>query len=305
MITPTKFVWLDGKFVEWDKAQVHFLTHSLHYGTAIFEGIRSNETHKGPAIFRLKEHLKRFYNSAKIMQMKVPYSFDEVFHACKELVSMNKLDSCYIRPLAFFGYGRMGIGSSDCTVNMGIAAWHWGAYLGQKGVENGIRVKVSSYASHDANIVMTKSKTSGNYSTFTLAKNEAVQAGYDEAVMLDPDGFVSEGSAENIFIFRDNHLITPPKESILEGVTRDSILQLARDFKIPVKEEKFSRDTLYTADEAFLSGTAAEIAPIIEVDNRVIGTGKPGHVTTKLQKKFFDITRAKDKKYYKWLEFVK
>ncbi len=297
---------MNGKFVEWDKAQVHFLTHSLHYGTGIFEGIRCNLTSRGPAIFRLHEHLKRLFNSAKIMRMRMPFNEKQLFDACIELVKKNEVDSCYIRPLAYFGYGKMGVGTLDCHVDVGIACWPWGAYLGgEKGEKKGIRVKVSSFSSHDVNIVMTKSKTTGNYSTFSLAKNEAALAGYDEAVMLDPDGYVSEGSAENIFIVRDGFLWTPPKENVLEGITRDSILKVASDLKIPTKEEKFSRDILYTADEAFLSGTAAEIAPIIDVDDRTIGEGRPGPVTTRLQKKFLEITHGKDKKYAKWLTIVR
>ncbi len=305
MISPTKFVWMNGKRVEWDKAQVHFLTHSLHYGSAIFEGIRANHTPHGPAIFRLSDHLKRFYNSAKIMRMKIPFEFETIFQACTDLVAHNGLKSCYIRPLAFYGYGVMGVGTLDAPVSLGIAAWPWGSYLGVEGEKKGIRVKVSSFASHDVNIVMTKSKTTGNYATFGLAKNEAVLAGFDEAIMLDPDGYVSEGSAENIFIVRDGYLMTPPKGNVLEGITRDSILALAHDLKIPVKEERFSRDMLYTADEAFLCGTAAEVTPIVDVDDRVIGQGHPGPMTHKLQKKFLDIIHGRDKKYFKWLTFVK
>lgn len=304
MIQSPKFAWMNGKFVRWDDANIHFLTHSLHYGGAIFEGIRCNKTPRGPGIFRLEEHLRRFYNSAKIMQMRIPHPVEDVYKACVELVKRNELESCYIRPLAYF-YESMGVGTLDCAVGMGIAAWHWGSYLGKKGEEKGIRAKISSFSSHDVNILMTKSKTSANYATFGLAKNEARLAGYDEAIMLDPLGYVSEGSAENVFMVRDGYLMTPSRANILEGVTRDSIIEIARDLKIPFKEEKFSRDMLYTADEAFLCGTASEVVPIDTVDDRRIGTGHPGPITKKLQSKFFDAMYGKDKKYYKWLEFVK
>ena len=301
----TEFIWMNGKMVKWKDATTHFLTHSLHYGTAVFEGIRCYDTEKGPAVFRLKEHVKRLFDSAHIMQMPVPYNPQQINDVIKQVVAENKLRQCYIRPLIYYGYGIMGLATKGAKVDVGIAAWPWGTYLGDEGVKNGIRMKIASVMRHHPNIMMTKSKTSANYANSTMAKMEAINAGFDEAIMLDPQGFVSECSGENIFIVRNGVLMTPPTSNALEGITRASILEVAKNEGIEVAEQLFPRDTLYTADEAFLTGTAAEVTPIKEVDNRIIGGGKPGPVTKKLQAKFFDIVKGKEKKYEKWLDYVK
>lgn len=305
MIKPTKFIWFNGKFVKWKDARVHVLSHSLHYGTAVFEGIRANKTQDGPAIFRLDAHIKRFVNSAKIMQMNTKFSYKDFFNACIQTVKKNNLESCYIRPLIFFGYGKMGLDTVGAPVEAVVAAWHWDSYLGKKAIERGASVKISSFTRHHPDVMMTKAKTSGNYANSTLAKMEAVNAGYDEAVMLDPQGYVCECSAENIFMVKNGELLTPAASNVLEGITRDSLLKIAFRMNIPVREEKFTRDQLYTADEAFLSGTAAEVTPIAEVDHRKIGDNKPGPITKLLQKKFFEITRGKDPDYQEWLTYVK
>jgi branched-chain amino acid aminotransferase len=299
-----EFIWMNGKMVNWNDATVHFLAHSLHYGTAVFEGIRCYDTKKGPAVFRLKAHMKRLLQSAHIMGMEVPYSQKELEDATKELIKKNKLKECYIRPLIFYGYGKMGLDTVGAKVDVGIAVWPWGAYLGDDGVKNGIRMKVSSFGRHHVNVMMTKSKTTGNYANSTLAKMEALKAGYDEAIMLDAQGYVSECTGENIFIVRNEKLITPPTTNALEGITRDAIIEIAVEEGIEAKEEHFTRDQLYLADEAFLTGTAAELTPIKEVDGRKIGEGKPGEITKKLQKKFFNVLHGKDPKYEKWLDFV-
>ena len=301
----TEFIWMNGKMVKWKDATTHFLTHSLHYGTAVFEGIRCYDTEKGPAVFRLKEHVKRLFDSAHIMQMPVPYNPQQINDVIKQVVAENKLRQCYIRPLIYYGYGIMGLATKGAKVDVGIAAWPWGTYLGDEGVKNGIRMKIASVMRHHPNIMMTKSKTSANYANSTMAKMEAINAGFDEAIMLDPQGFVSECSGENIFIVRNGVLMTPPTSNALEGITRASILEVAKNEGIEVAEQLFPRDTLYTADEAFLTGTAAEVTPIKEVDNRIIGAGKPGPITKKLQAKFFDIVKGKEKKYEKWLDYVK
>ena len=300
----TEFIWMDGKFVKWKDATTHFLTHSLHYGTAVFEGLRCYNTADGPAIFRLNDHIRRLFSSAHIMQMQVPFSEQEILNACKDVVKKNNLKECYIRPLVYYGYGVMGLATKGAKVDVGIAAWPWGTYLGDEGVKNGIRMKIASVMRHHPNIMMTKSKTSANYANSTMAKMEAINAGFDEAIMLDPNGFVSECSGENIFIVRNGILITPPTSNALDGITRASVIEVAKNDGIEVREEFFPRDKLYIADEAFLTGTAAEVTPIRDVDNRVIGGGKPGPITKKLQAKFFDIVKGKEKKYAKWLEYV-
>jgi len=300
----TEFIWMNGKLVPWKQATTHFLTHSLHYGTAVFEGIRCYNTEKGPAVFRLKEHVKRLFDSAHIMQMPVPFNQQQITAAINQVVKENKLKECYIRPLIYYGYGIMGLATKGVKVDVGIAAWPWGTYLGDEGIRNGIRMKIASVVRHHPNIMMTKSKTSANYANSTMAKMEAINAGYDEAIMLDPNGFVSECSGENIFIVRNGVLMTPPTSNALEGITRASIIEVAKDEGIEVKEPLFPRDTLYIADEAFLTGTAAEVTPIREVDSRVIGDGKPGPITKKLQAKFFGIVNGKEKKYEKWLDYI-
>ena len=305
MIKKAKKIWMNGKLVPWEKAKVHFLTHALHYGTGVFEGIRCYNTEKGPAIFRLDAHIERLFDSEKIIGFKVPYSKKKVREAVVKTIKANKLKECYIRPLVYFGYGKMGLNPIDCKIDIGIACWEWPTYLGKKGIENGIRAKVSSYARDNVNISLTKGKITGNYINSALAKVEAIRSGYDEAVMLDAEGFVSECSAENLFIVRDGVVLTVPKATILEGITRDSIIKIAKDLRMPCREEMLTRDQLYIADEAFMTGTAAEVTPMVEIDNRKIGSGKPGAITKKLQNAFFGIVRGENPKYKKWLTYVK
>ncbi len=301
MITGTDKIWMDGKFVSWGSAKVHVLTHTLHYGLGVFEGIRCYKTAKGPAIFRLDEHVERFFNSAHIFMMEIPFTRKEIRDAIIETVRVNRVKECYIRPLAYIGYGAMGLYPKDNPVRVSIAVWPWGAYLGDEGLEKGIRVKVSSFTRHHVNVDMTRGKVAGYYVNSQLAKKEAVACGYDEAVMLDTEGYVSEGSGENIFIVRDGVIKTTPLTSILEGITRDSIIRVAEYNRIQVYEERFTRDELYIADEAFLTGTAAEVTPVREVDGRRIGSGQRGELTKKLQSMFFRIVKGSDRKYESWL----
>ncbi|HHD10806.1 MAG TPA: branched-chain amino acid transaminase [Deltaproteobacteria bacterium] len=301
----TEKIWFNGKLVGWDEAKVHVLTHTLHYGLGVFEGIRCYRTEDGrSAIFRLEEHTERLFASAHVAQMEIPYSKEEINDAIVETVRANRLDEAYIRPIAFIGYGNMGLYPGDNPVDVVIAAWKWGAYLGEEGIKNGIRAKVSSFSRHHVNVSMTKAKIVGNYVNSILAKREVVSCGYDEAIMLDPDGFVSEGSGENIFIAKDGVLKTPPLTSILKGITRESVIEIAWDLGIEVVEERFTRDELYMADEAFFTGTAAEITPIREVDDRKIGNGKPGPITELVQKVFFEIIRGKNEQYKHWLKWI-
>ncbi|MBI4666758.1 MAG: branched-chain amino acid transaminase [Nitrospinae bacterium] len=297
-------IWLDGNFVEWDKAQVHVLTHTLHYGFGVFEGIRCYDTPKGPAIFRLEDHTKRLFTSAKIIGVDIPFSQQAINEAIKETVRVNKLKSGYIRPLVFLGDDKRGLNCIGATVRVAIAVWPWGAYLGEEALEKGINVKISSFTRHHENIFMTKAKICGAYVNSILAKTEAVRNGYDEAIMLDPSGHVAEGSGENIFIVRDGRLKTPPLTSVLEGITRDSIIKIADGMGIPVIEQYFSRDELYIADEAFFTGTAAELTPIRSVDGRIIGEDGMGPVTRRLQKAYFNVIHGKDNQFEKWLGFV-
>jgi branched-chain amino acid aminotransferase len=301
MIKGTDKIWMDGKFVSWDSAKVHVLTHTLHYGLGVFEGIRCYKTSKGPAIFRLDDHVDRFFNSAHIFMMDIPFTRKEIRDAIIETVRVNKVKECYIRPLAYIGYGAMGLYPKDNPIRVSIAVWPWGAYLGDEGIEKGIRVKVSSFTRHHVNVDMTRGKVAGYYVNSQLAKKEAVVCGYDEAVMLDTEGYVSEGSGENIFIVRNGVIKTTPLTSILEGITRDSIIRIAKDNRIPVNEERFTRDELYIAEEAFLTGTAAEVTPVREVDGRRIGSGQRGKLTQKLQSIFFRIVKGSDRKYDSWL----
>lgn len=296
---------MDGKFVDWDRATVHVLTHSLHYGLGVFEGIRCYETKKGPAIFRLDEHIDRLFGSAHIFLMDIPYTKKEIRDAIIGTVRINKIKECYIRPLAFIGYGAMGLYPKGNPVNVSIAAWSWGAYLGDDGLTKGIKVKTSSFIRNHVNANMTRGKVCGYYVNSQLAKKEAIACGYDEALLLDTEGYVSEGSGENIFMVRNGVLKTTPLTSILEGITRNSIMRIAADKKIRVLEERFTRDELYIADEAFFTGTAAEVTPIRELDGRTIGAGKPGPITRDLQAVFFDIVKGKNKKYISWLTDVK
>jgi len=292
---------MDGEFVAWDEAKVHVLTHTIHYGLGVFEGIRCYKTKNGSAIFRLNEHVDRLFDSAHIFMMEIPFSKEEITLAIKETVKINKMRECYIRPLVYIGYGSMGVYPKGNPINVSIAVWPWGAYLGDEGIEKGIRIKVSSFTRHHVNVDMTRGKVCGYYVNSQLAKTEAIRCGYDEAVLLDTEGYVSEASGENIFIVRDGQLKTTPLTSILEGITRDSIIQIATDNGIAVKEERFTRDELYIADEAFFTGTAAEVTPIREVDGRVIGKGERGEITKNLQSIFFDIVKGNKRKYESWL----
>ncbi len=304
MLEATKKIWMDGEFVDWDKAQVHVLSHTLHYGLGAFEGIRCYDTDQGPAVFRLQEHLDRLFDSALIAGMKMPFSNEEIYQATIDTIKINDLRACYIRPLVYLGYGEMGINNRNNPVRVSIAVWPWGAYLGEDALAKGIRVCISSFTRHHVNVMMTKAKIVGNYANSQLAKMEAIDSGYDEAIMLDVQGNVSEGSGENIFIVRRGELKTPPLTSILEGVTRNSIIDLARHSGLTVQESVFSRDELYIANEAFFTGTAAELTPIREVDNRPIGDGRPGPVTNKLQEAFFHVVQGKEDTFKEWLTYI-
>lgn len=295
---------MNGNLVEWDNATVHVLTHTLHYGLGIFEGIRCYKTDSGPAIFRLEEHIERLFRSAHIFMMKIPYSQEEVRNAVKETIKINNLQECYIRPLAYIGNGGMGLYVENNPVDVSIAVWPWGRYLGEDGITKGIRVKTSSFIRSNVNSNMARAKVCGYYVTSQLAKREAISCGFHEALLLDTEGYVSEGSGENVFIVRDNKLKTTPLTSILEGITRESVIQIARDEGIDIKEERFTRDEVYISDEAFFTGTAAEITPIIELDARSIGSGSPGNITQRIQKIFFDTVTGKNKKYSHWLSYI-
>lgn len=296
---------MDGELVRWEDAKVHVLTHALHYGTAYFEGIRCYLLADGrSAVFRLAEHTRRLVDSGKILGFPIPYTEAELNRATLEVIRANKLKECYIRPLAFVGLGELGLYAPKNPVSVCIAVFPWGAYLGDEGLRNGIRAKVSSFTRHHVNVMMTKSKTAGNYINSVLAKHEVKKSGYDEAIMLDAEGYVSEASGENIFIVRDRKIKTTPLTSILPGITRDSMIALARDKGYELVEERFTRDELYIADEAFFTGTAAELTPIREVDDRQIGSGRRGPVTEDLQSTFFDIIKGKNSHYEKWLAYV-
>ena len=288
----SKYIWYNGKFVAWEKATTHVLSHGLHYGSGIFEGIRAYSNKRDTYIFRLKEHYDRFYNSAKVAFIKLPYSQKILEEATIKLIKKNNLKDCYIRPLAFIGEGAIGINPGSNKVNIIIAAFKWGTYLGDEGVKKGIRTKISSFARMGVNSFMTKSKISGNYINSVFAKREALLSGYDEALMLDTDGYVSEGTGENIFIVRDGLIKTTPITTVLEGITRNCVLNIAKRNNIQVVEQKFTRDDLYIADEVFLSGTAAEITPVREVDDRKIGNGKPGKITKMVQKEYLEMVKG-------------
>jgi branched-chain amino acid aminotransferase len=304
MIPKTRKIWMDGKFVDWDNANVHILTHTLHYGLGVFEGIRCYETAKGPAIFRLDEHIDRLFNSAHIFMMEIPYSKRDIKDAIIRTVRVNKIQECYIRPLVYIGYGAMGLYPKGNPISVSIAVWSWGAYLGDKGLKEGIRVKTSSFIRNHVNANMTRGKVCGYYVNSQLAKREAISCGFDEALLLDTEGYVSEGSGENVFIVRDGVLKTTPLTSILEGITRNSIMTIAHNEKVRVSEERFTRDELYIADEAFFTGTAAEVTPIREADGRTVGKGRPGRITKKLQSIFFDSVKGRNRKYESWLTRV-
>ena len=297
-------IWYDGKLVPWRNATTHVLTHSLHYGLAVFEGVRAYQTAQGTAIFRLKEHTERLFNSAHIYLMKIPYSREALMEAQKEVVRANKMESCYIRPIAFYGSEKMGVSPKGATVHVAIAAWPWGAYLGAEALEKGIRVKTSSYARHHVNVSMCRAKYSGTYANSILANLEATEHGYDEGLLLDVDGFVAEGSGENLFMVKNGTICEPELTSALSGITRDSIITLAQELGYTVASKRITRDDLYIADEAFFTGTAAEVTPIREIDGRAIGSGKRGPITARLQQAFFDCVLGKSEKHRDWLSPV-
>ena len=300
-----KKIWMDGRLVDWAAAQLHFVSNSFQYGFSVFEGIRAYPTDAGPAVFRLDAHIDRLFKSAKIIGLAIPYEPGAVIDACRETVAANGYEKCYIRPVAYIGYGGMGLDYRDCKVNVSIAVWFWGEYLGQGKLEKGTRIKTSSYTRHHINANMTKAKAGGNYMLFQMARTEALRQGYDEALLLDPEGHVAEGSVENIFLVRDGELITPPLTYILDGITRDSIIRLARDAGLTVREEFFSRDSVYIADEVFFVGTGAEVTPVVEVDDRAIGDGKPGPLTRRLQKLYFETVHGRNAAFAKWLTHVR
>ncbi|OIO26410.1 branched chain amino acid aminotransferase [Candidatus Micrarchaeota archaeon CG1_02_55_22] len=304
-IEKTEKIWLNGNLVAWDDAKLHVISHGLHYGTGVFEGIRCYNAASGPAVFRLREHMQRLHNSAKIYLMPLPYSVDELCAAVKETVKANKLDSCYIRPIAYYGYGSMGVNPAGNPVDVAIACWPWGAYLGEEGLKKGIRVNVSSWRRIDSAALPGMAKACGNYLNSVLAKQDALQHGFDEAILLNTQGKLAEGSGENIFLVQKGELVTPGlSSSVLDGITRGAIIALANDLGIPVVEREINREELFVADEVFFTGTAAEVTPVREVDGRVIGSGSRGPVTEKIQAAFFDVVNGKNEKYAKWLEKV-
>lgn len=297
-------IWYDGKLVPWREATTHVLTHTLHYGMGVFEGVRAYKTDQGTAIFRLQDHTDRLFRSAHILGMKMPFSKEQINEAQRAAVRENKLESAYIRPMAFYGAEAMGIAAKTLSTHVICAAWTWGAYMGDEAITKGIRVKTSSFSRHHVNITMCKAKANGNYMNSILAHQEAAQDGYQEALLLDVDGFVAEGSGENIFIVRKGKLYTPDLTSALEGITRDTIVQLAGELGIEVIEKRITRDEVYGADEAFFTGTAAEVTPIRELDNRAIGAGVRGPITEKLQAMYFDVVKGKSAKHQDWLTLV-
>lgn len=306
MVDKLKTIWLDGRFLDWDDARVHVLTHSLHYGMGAFEGIRAYKRAGGETtIFRLREHIARLFDSCRLVMMKPTVTAEAVERACVDIVQKNGMEDAYLRPLAWVGEGSMGVFAPDNPVHVGVMAWRWGAYLGTEGLEQGIRTKISSWARHHVAVSMPKGKIVGQYTNSMLAKRDAKMTGFDEAILLDTSGYVTEGSGENLFIVKDGVLRTPPlSASILAGITRDTVLNLAHQEGIPVSEEMIGRDQLYLADEAFFTGTAAEVTPIREVDLRTIGSGTRGPITTRLQTRYFDIVRGSDNGFPEWLTRV-
>jgi branched-chain amino acid aminotransferase len=301
-IQPVDKIWMDGTLVDWDDARVHVLSHGLHYGSGVFEGIRAYDTEIGPAVFRLDDHIHRLVRSAALYQIKIPFSEEQLRDAVRETIAANGLAHCYIRPLVYLGYGEMGLNPFNAPVNVSIAVWPWGAYLGEDALESGVRIKVSSWKRNDQNSLPPAAKASGQYINSILAKMEALQGGYDEAIMLSYSGYIADGSGENVFVVRDGELQTPHLASgCLGGITRDSVMKLAGDNDIPVKEENLVRTDLYNADEAFFTGTAAEVTPIREMDDRTVGEGRRGPVTKLLQDAFFAAAHAKDERYRHWL----
>jgi branched-chain amino acid aminotransferase len=294
-------IWYDGKLVPWREATTHVLTHTLHYGMGVFEGVRAYKTPKGTAVFKLQEHTNRLFRSAHVLSIPMPYDRETINKATLAAVRENKLDAAYIRPMCFYGSEGMGLRADNLKVHVIVAAWNWGAYLGEDGQKNGIRVRTSSFNRHHVNVTMCKAKANGNYMNSMLALREAQSVGYDEALMLDTEGYVSEGSAENVFVIRDGIIYTPELTAALDGITRATVIQLATELGFPVREKRITRDEVYIADEAFFTGTAAEVTPIRELDDRAIGGGKPGPITKKLQTLYLDIVQGRSDKHVNWL----
>jgi branched-chain amino acid aminotransferase len=304
-ITPVEKIWMDGELVDWDKAQVHVLSHALHYGSGVFEGIRAYETARGPAVWHLDEHLRRLGRSAKLYHMDLPFSHEALVEATKEVIRANGLRSCYVRPLAFRGYGEMGVNPLNAEINVTIAVWPWGAYLGEEALEQGVRIMISSWRRNSQNSLPSAAKASGQYINSVLAKVESLKAGYDEAIMLNEAGHITDGSGENVFVVRDGILITPPTSAgCLDGITRNTVITLAREAGYTVEEANLVRTDLYNADECFFTGTAAELTPIREVDDRVVGEGHRGPVTKELQGAFFATTKGENEAHPDWLTYV-
>jgi len=298
-------IWMDGQLVAWDDAKVHVLTHTMHYGSGVFEGIRAYATSRGAAVFRLTDHITRLFNSAKVFMIDIPYTPEQIVEAVKDTIRVNGLDECYIRPLVYLGYGEMGLNPLPCPVNVSVAVWPWGSYLGDEGLRVGVRCKISSWQRHDPNAVPPAAKGTGMYVNSSMAKVEALKGGYDEAILLSPQGFVSECTGENIFVVRGGTIVTPPTSAgALEGITQRSVMTIARDLGYEVEVGNVLRSDLYTADEAFLSGTAAEVVPIRSVDDRPVGRGEPGPMTQKIQETYFATVKGEVDRYKDWLEHV-
>jgi branched-chain amino acid aminotransferase len=304
-ITQVEKIWMDGQLVDWRDAQIHVLSHAVHYGTGVFEGIRAYETARGAAVWHLDEHLRRFFRSAKLYHMEIPYSREALTEATKDVIRANGLSACYVRPLALRGYGEMGVNPLDAPVNVVIAVWPWGTYLGEQALEEGVRIKISSWRRNSQNSLPAAAKATGQYINSVLAKVESLKAGYDEAIMLNEAGQITDGSGENVFVVRDGAITTPPiSAGCLDGVTRATVIMLARDLGYVVKEEGLVRTDLYNADECFFTGTAAEITPIREIDDRVVGEGHRGPITKELQSAFFAATKGEDPRHTDWLTYV-
>jgi branched-chain amino acid aminotransferase len=304
-ITKTEKIWMDGELVDWDDARIHILTHTLHYGCGVFEGIRAYPTESGPAVFRLTDHIVRLFNSAKIFMIDVPFTIEDIIEATKTTVRVNGLAECYIRPIVYLGYGEMGLNPLPCPVNVSIAVWPWGAYLGDEGIANGVRMKISSWQRHAPNALPPAAKGTGMYINSSMAKVEALKAGYDEAILMSPQGYVSECTGENIFVVRHGKIVTPPLAAgALEGITQSSVMTIARDLGFEAEVANILRSDLYIADEAFLSGTAAEVVPIASVDDRPVGDGKPGSMTRQIQEVYRAAVRGKVDRYKDWVEHV-
>lgn len=305
-ITASEKIWMDGEFVPWAEAKIHVLTHGLHYGSGVFEGVRAYESERGPAIFRLEDHIRRLFNSAKIFMIEIPFTQEQIVEACKSVVLENGLKSCYMRPIVYLGYGEMGLNPLSCSVSVAIAAWPWGAYLGDEGAKNGIRVKVSSWQRHHPNALPPAAKGTGMYMNSALAKVEAVKSGYDEAILLSPQGFVSECTGENLFVVKNGVIYTPPSTAgALEGITQASVMRIARDLGYEVAVENLLRSDLYISDEIFLCGTAAEVVPVASVDDRLAGDGRPGEITRAIQSTYNEVVRGKLDRYKDWVTYVR